>query len=243
MLRDAPAAGPVVRSEELEALPPPVQRWLRRAGVVGRPRAETVHLRQTGEMHTAPDGAWFPVEAEQWFRADSPAFVWWMEGRMASVIPLAGRDLIGQGHGEMHVTAGGLFDVAYAEGPKIDQAALLRWLAETMWFPSATLRPFVTWSPVDHAHAKATVAANGLTVSATFAFDDEGRVLGLEAQRYYGADGNLERWGGRNTEWDRVNGVEIPTRGEVIWYLAGGDFSFFRWHVFDVETNTAGGVS
>jgi hypothetical protein len=63
--------------------------------------------------------------------------------------------------------------------------------------------------------------------------------LGLEAMRYYGADGALERWGGRNTEWRRMDGVEIPTRGEVVWNLDAGDFTFFRWEILDIETNAA----
>jgi hypothetical protein len=112
LMRGASEPPTTVRREELDVLPPPVRRWLDRAGIVGRPRAETVHLRQRGEMHTTPNGAWFPIRAEQWFRTDDPAFVWWMEGRMAKVIPLAGRDLLANGHGEMHVTAGGLLDVA-----------------------------------------------------------------------------------------------------------------------------------
>jgi len=33
--------------------------------------------------------------------------------------------------------------------------------------------------------------------------------------------------------------VEIPTRGEVSWHLATGDFTFYRWLVTDVETGQA----
>jgi hypothetical protein len=247
MLVKAGGDASVVRAEELEPLPVPVRRWLTRAGVVGRPRAQTVRLRQRGAMHTSPGGAWFAVSAEQAFRADEPAFVWWMKGR---VLPLAGRDKLVDGEAEMHITAGGLKDVALARGPKVDQGALLRWLAEIIWFPSAALRPFLVWQPIDDTHANVTITDHGISADATFTIDPEGRVAAMDALRYYGADGWLERWGGRMTEWKRIRGVEIPTRGEVVWHLERGAFTFFRWRILDVETNVgashpsgAGGAS
>jgi hypothetical protein len=36
-----------------------------------------------------------------------------------------------------------------------------------------------------------------------------------------------------------MDGVEIPTRGEVVWNLDAGDFTFFRWEILDIETNAA----
>lgn len=239
MMREAAGDVSVVQSFELDRLPSPVRRWLMRAGVVGRPRAQTVHLHQEGQMHASPDGAWFAISAEQSFRADEPEFVWWMQGRMSKVLPIAGRDKLAQGEGEMHMTAGGLVDVAFARGPKIDQGALLRYLAEIIWFPSAALRSYIVWEPIDETSAKATISFHGVTASATFQFDAAGRAIGLEARRYYGADGELEPWGGRMTAWSRVRGIEIPTRGEVVWHLAAGDFTFFRWEITDVETNPA----
>lgn len=239
MLKEAPREGSPVREEELAALPEPVRRWLSRAGVVGKPRAQTVHLLQKGEMHASPEGAWFAVSAEQSFRADEPGFVWWMQGRMAKVLPLAGRDKLVSGEGEMHMTAGGLVDVALGRGPKIDQGALVRWLVEIIWFPSAALSPLLRWEPISEASAKVTIAHHGNTATATFRFEPDGRVLDVEAHRFYGAEGTLERWGGRMTDWSRVREIEIPTRGDVVWHLAGGDFSFFRWEIVDVETNPA----
>lgn len=237
MYRGLEAAPQVVRPSDLEPLPPPVQHWLRRSGVVGLPLACSVRLRQSGELHTSNDGAWIPIEAEQYFTTADPAFVWWMEGRMGKVLPLVGRDKYVGGHGEMHVAAAGIVDVALGRGPKIDQGALLRWLAEIIWFPSAALRGCVAWEPISDLRARATVRSHGQSASAVFTFDAEGRAVAFDAQRYFGADGDLEHWAGRNTEWKTVRGVEIPTRGEVTWHLKTGDFTFFRWQIDDVETD------
>ncbi|MBX3232561.1 MAG: hypothetical protein KIT84_16420 [Labilithrix sp.] len=232
---DAETPPRVVEPADLEPLPPPVQRWLQRSGVVGRPVARGIRLRQVGAMHTSPTAAWFPVRAEQYFTTSEPQFVWWMEGRMKRVLPLAGRDAYVDGVGSTHVTAAGLVDVANARGRKVDQGALLRWLAETVWFPSAALEPYVVWEHETALTARATITSHGVTAAAVFAFDEDGRPIGFDAERYYGADGPLEHWAGRNTEWGVVRGVEIPTRGEVTWHLETGNFTFYRWRITDVE--------
>lgn len=235
----AAGSSETVRPQHLAGLPPPVRRWLDRAGVVGKPLASTVRLRQRGQLHTAPDGPWLPVEAVQYFGVSEPGFVWWMESRMMKVLPVAGRDKYVAGRGEMLVELGGLFDVANERGDKIDQGAMLRYLAEIIWFPSAALRPYVSWEAVDDRSAKATMRHEGREVSAVLTVDAQGRVTEIEARRFFGASGALERWGGRCTEWRVVRGVEIPVRGKVIWFLQAGDFEFFDWEITDAESDPA----
>jgi hypothetical protein len=234
----ADGASETVRTQHLAGLPAPARRWLARAGVVGKPLVSTVRLRQRGQLHTAPDGPWLPVDAVQYFGVSEPGFVWWMESRMMKVLPVAGRDKYVGGRGEMLVKAGGLFDVANERGDKIDQGAMLRYLAEIIWFPSAALRPYVSWEAVDDGRAKATMRHEGKEVSAVLTVDAEGRVTEIEARRFFGGSGGLERWGGRCSEWRVVRGVEIPVRGKVIWFLEGGDFEFFDWEITDVELDT-----
>jgi len=94
-------AGAIVTAADLAPLPPPVQRWLRAAGVVGSPRVRTVRLRQQGELRTTPTGAWMPAVAEQSFTVDEPGFVWSVRVTMNRVLPVVGRDSYLAGHGRM----------------------------------------------------------------------------------------------------------------------------------------------
>jgi hypothetical protein len=233
-----PAAVTPVRPEELVALPPPVRRWLEAARVVGQPRAHTVCVRQRGTMRSGPDGAWMPAEAVQAFTVNPPGFVWKVSARMKG-LPLSGRDRYGEGRGHMLIRLAALVTVADADDEKIAQGALLRWLAETVWFPSAALSPAIVWTPVDDHSARATIRHHGLTVSALFTFDGGGRFLRLRAERYLGGgrEGVLRTWVVSARAWRVVRGIEIPTAGEVVWQLPEGDFTFYRWEIVDVETN------
>jgi len=230
-----------VDAHELEKLPPPVRRWLAVSGVVGHARAVTVRLKQRGELRTAPDKAWMPVEAAQVFSVDPPGFVWSVDARMMGALPIAGRDHFVAGQGRMLIKLASLFPVADAAGPEIDQGAMLRYLGEIVWFPSAALSDTISWEPIDARRARATMRFAGRSVSAVFAFDDRGRFASLTAQRYMdgggGRDARLETWSIPATEWRRFCGVEVPVRGTVTWKLASGDFDYYRWEILDVQIN------
>lgn len=77
----------------------------------------------------------------------------------------------------------------------------------------------------------------GLTVSAVFTFDQRGRVVRFDAARYLGggADAKLTPWFATCADWRVFEGIEVPSRGEVGWELAGAPFIYFRWEVTDVQ--------
>lgn len=226
-----------VAAANLQHLPVPVQSWLEGSGTVGRERVRTVRLKQRGELRASLDGAWMPAQAEQYFSIVDPGFVWMVDATMLGFLPVTGRDRYADGAGEMLIRAASLVTVAHANDPKIAHGAMLRFLAETVWFPSAALSPFIEWERVDGTSAKATMRQAGLVASAMFTFGERGRVLGIHAERYLGGgkDAKLTPWRVSFSEWRAFDGVEIPSRGDVVWKLPAGDFSYYRWEIVDLE--------
>ena len=233
------AAPTIVEPRELDGLPAPVRRWLEASGVVGKERVHSVRLKQRGFLRTSPDGEWMPAEAHQYFSVDEPGFVWRAQVRMMRVIPIAGRDSYLGGKGRMLIAAASLLPVVDAADEKIDQGTLLRFLGEIVWFPGAALRPYVRWEEVDATSAKATISYRGVTASGVFTFDDQGRMVSMSADRYRatGATATLDRWFIPASAWRAMNGVMMPVKGEVIWKLKEGDFSYYRWEITQVEHN------
>lgn len=228
--------GAPVRPEELADLPAPVRRWLTRAGVVGRPRVSRVHLSQSGEMRTTPDGRWMSITAEQDFSIEPPCFVWQVRTTMLRILPIVGRDRYARGVGSMVINAAGLYPFVNARGPQIDQGSRLRFLGEIVWFPSAALSPRIRWSPIDNDTARATLVDGDEPVTAEFRFDAAGRFVALEAERAYGDEvGARQRWIVTASDWRPHADIEIPIRGEVLWRLPAGDFNYFRWQVDDLR--------
>ena len=237
-------ASVVVDETMLRPLPPVVARWLRRAGVAGQPLTRSTYIRQSGEMRTSPEGHWMPFAAEQWFNAGVPGFVWLADIAAAPGVHIAGRDTCMGGKGRMLIKAMSVYPIADATGPEVDQGALLRYLAEIIWFPSAALRDYITWEATGDAGATATLTLGGQTVTAEFAFNADGDPVSVSAARYYAQDGGatLERWHVAldPDSFADFQGVRLPARATVTWKLAAGDFEWYRVEVDSVARNQGG---
>jgi len=216
----------IVTKDMLDGLPPIVQKWLERANVTGNEVIYSVHLKQIGEMRTTPDGKWMPVEAEQWFKTENPAFIWIADVEAAPGIHLAGRDKYENGKGHMLIKLLSLITVADAKGKETDQGAMLRYLAEIVWFPSAALNDYIQWEQIDSTTARATMTYGGIAASGLFKFDADYDVVSFEAERYYDRKGRatLEDWFVQIEpgSYEEFEGIRIPTRSTVTWIKRRG---------------------
>ena len=229
----------IVTKEDVERLPKNVQKWLEYSGVIGKERITAVRLKQKAEMRLAEDKAWMPVQAEQYFTSQEPSFIWKANIKAAPFIHISGRDKYENGKGNMLIKVLSLFTVADSKGKEIDQGTLLRYLAETIWFPSAALNEYLTWEEIDEQNAKATMTYGDITASGVFTFNSEGEVVKFEAERYGVFDGEirLETWSIPVRDYKQFEGIKIPTKGNVTWKLDTGDFNWFNFEVTEIEYN------
>lgn len=237
----AAAERKVLTREAVAGLPPAVRTWLERSGAVGREAARSVRLKQKGMMRTAPDGTWMPVTADQRILTGSPAFIWLAEVSAAPGIFLSARDTYRGGKGRMFIRALSLFPVADARGKEIDQGAMVRYLAEIVWAPSAAVHTYIRWEGTGPNEAKATMTWGGITASGVFTFDAGGGMSGFRARRYYDRTGGatLEEWAIRIEPdgYREFEGVRVPSRFSVTWRLKEGDFTWYKMEISDIQYN------
>jgi hypothetical protein len=237
LLGAAPGEARVVTEDDLTGLPDPVRRWLRWAGVVGKPYPSTVRLKQEGRFRQAEGRPWMPFTAEEYFTTEPPGFIWKTTVRMFPLVSIVGRDCYVAGRGSIEMRLLGSVPVADASGPRMDQGALLRYLNETMWFPAAALSPYVTWQGIDANTTQATMSYQGATASATFVFDAEGRPTDMTAERQDLARGRLETWSTPLRDYGAFAGVRIPSEGVGIWKYESGDFPYIELRITALEVN------
>jgi hypothetical protein len=231
-------ASSVYSAEALGDLPAPVVRYFRTALRDGQPIIHQVRLEQEGEfLLKAPDG-WRPFTAVQ--HIDPVGFVWEARIRMIPGVPVLVRDGFVAGAGSMHASVLGLITMVSQEGtPEIASAALMRYLAEAVWCPTALLpSQGVRWSPVDDSTARATLSVGPITVSLDYQFGADGLVRGVYAPDR-GRDVNGRSvptpWQGRWSEWGERDGMRIPLRGEVEWILPEGALPYWRGRVTGIS--------
>lgn len=235
----SPGRAGVVTEGMLADLPGPVRRYLRCTGVVGKPFPGTVWLRQKGRMRAAPGQPWMSLDAEEHYSVRPPGFVWAGTARLGLVPVARARDMYAGGTGRMLVKVASLWPVADASGEQMDQAGMMRYLSEMIWFPAAFLADNIAFEAVDDRSARVTLTDHGRTANGTLFFDEEGRLTEFVAKRYRtpGAS-SPETWSTPVTGYGQFEGLQLPARGKAVYKQPGGDFEYIEVIITDVRYDT-----
>jgi hypothetical protein len=218
--------------DQLSELPEPVQRYFKNVLKEGQPYISYVRLKHDGYFKTNLKKDWVEIEGEQYFTTEKPGFIW--KGKTTL---FTARDMYMSGKGRIIVTLFSLINIVNGEGIKYDQGELLRWLGESVWFPTNLLpSEYLKWSPIDSISAGLSLNYNDLSLFYKVSFNEKGEITQLETKRYMGEE-NLETWVGKLNNYKEMKGIKIPTKIEGIWRLKTGDFSYAKFKVTKIEYN------
>ena len=226
----------------LREVPDPVARYLTFALVPGQPIVRRARIEHAGAFAARP-GRWAAFRSLQRFTAPAPGFVWDARVVMAPLLAVHVRDSYIAGAGSVHAAIAGLVPVAEQHGSReIAASALWRYLAEAAWLPTALLpSERLAWRALDDRSARATLSDGAITASADFHFDRSGRIERVTGERFRAVgDGQLiTHTEGGHADYVRMNGMMIPTRGEVAWLLPEGAHVYWRAAVTRAEHDFA----
>lgn len=207
--------------QQLQKLPEPVRKYFENILHDGQPYIHFVRLKHDGRFRTGINGDWIPITGEEYFNARHPGFLW--RGRtkfFTAVDSYIGRT------GNLKVYLFSFMRIINSSGPKISQGELLRWLGESVWFPTALLPDeHLHWEPIDAHHALVICTYANLMVYYTVTFNQMFEISMLETSRFKG-NGQQEHWIGQLSEYKRINNVSIPTRIKATWQLFEGSFEY-----------------
>jgi len=143
------------------------------------------------------------------------------------------RDAFVDGHGSMRAAVLGVVPVVNApQTPELDAAALQRYLAESVWLPSALLpSQGVRWIPLTYTSARAKIRAGVTEVTLDFVFGPDGLVSRVfNPARFRDVHGtNVPTpWEGRFLRYEDRGGMLIPVEAEVAWLLPDKRLTYWR---------------
>ena len=170
---------PVVADDarELDGLPAPVRRYFRAVLRDGQSIVSAVSVSHSGRFNlSAVAERWKPFTSTQRVVTRRPGFVW--DGRVAMLpgLTVHVHDAYIAGVGILHPALLGLFTLADLHGTgDIAEGELMRFVAEAAWYPTALLpSQGVRWEPLDARSARVTLDDEGLRLTLTFSFGDDG---------------------------------------------------------------------
>ncbi len=210
-----------VSESDLEGLPLPLKKYLKKVGVVGKSKDGHVVFRQRGRIKTGPEKRWTNFRAVQYMTASPPSFIW-----SAQAYPLFIRDKSIAGKGEVKVNLFGLKNIAIADGAKTDQSALSRCLGELLCYPVGFLSADISWEAIDDKSVKAIIHTQDTQAEGIFYFKPDGFLSHFKTKRY--KDESLEEFTGIAENYKTMGGLLIPTKMRGIWNLEAVDFEYFN---------------
>lgn len=228
---------------ELASLPPVVRRYLSQALNLNQPIVRRVYLEQTGTLNRSTQAPqWEPFTARQRVSTRRPGFVWDASMVLGPGITIRVVDAYVAGVGSLQPSVQGLLDLGGAHGTgDIARGELIRYWAESVWYPTALLpSQGVTWTPVDDHTAQASMTDGPLTVSLQFAFNAQGLVERISSnERSALIDGVMVPmpWEVRLSSYQRRSGMLVPQEAEVAWLAPTGRKPYWRGKVetFDYD--------
>lgn len=232
---EASTPGGQVDFAELEGLPAPVQRYLRRVLEDGAPLIASAQFTHDGTFNAKEGGeAWKPFTSEQRVVLRPRGFVWNAAIRMAPGLRARVHDAYVGGEGILRASVAGVVDVMHLrDRGELARGELMRFLAESPWYPTALLpSQGVRWEAVDDRTARATITDGSHSITLTFGFGEDDLIATVSAPnrgRMIGERTVPMAWGGHFWDYQRRAGALIPAQGEVAWYPPeGGALPYWR---------------
>jgi hypothetical protein len=216
--------------EQLLGLPEPVQRYFKLVLKEGQPYISYARITHNGQFKAGFDKDWMAIKGEQYATTEKPGSIW--KGTTSTFVA---RDMYIKDIGRLVVSLFSLHNVVDAKGEQYDQGEILRWLGESVLYPTNLLpSERLQWSAIDSQTAKLTFDYNQLSLFFLLTFNDTGEITQMETKRYMD-DKNLGTWIIKLAEYKEMNGVVVPTVFDVFWRLQKGDFSYAKFNLKRIE--------
>ena len=215
---------------QLTSLPEPVQRYFKYILKEGQPYIQYARIRHNGQFKTGFDKGWVNIRGEQYATTGKPGFIW--KGTTPMFIA---RDMYIADKGRLVVSLFSLYTIVDAGGEQYNQGELLRWLGESILYPTNLLPgERLQWFAIDSQTAKLIFNYNGFSLFFIITFNEAGEITQMETKRYMDKT-KLETWVIKAADYKEINGVIVPTNFEVLWRLEKGDFSYAKFRVTEIE--------
>ncbi|UZQ52779.1 hypothetical protein OOK60_09530 [Trichothermofontia sichuanensis B231] len=229
-----------VNFEELDGLPAPVQRYFRKSLQNGQPMVVSVKMRHRGTFNLSQTvEKWHPFTSEQRVVTQRPGFAWNADIRLLLGVPIMVHDAYIAGEGILHAALFGLFSLVNIRGTgKIAEGQLMRFLAESAWYPTALLpSQGIHWQAVSDRSAQGTMTDGTICLTMLFTFNDQDLIERVEVEsRGRTVDGKIipTPWYGYFWNYTERSGMQVPLNGEVAWLLPDGAKPYWRGRIIEI---------
>lgn len=236
------AETPLVSEADIGHLPAPVQKYLRIAGAVGKPRIRNFRAVFTGEFRNGLKSPWMAFRSEQYNFYDPPARLFLMKATMYG-LPVEGLHLFRGDGATMQIKVASLAQVVDARGPKMNQGETVTLFNDLCLLAPAALidRETIQWEAVGPRAARARFTNRGITISALLSFNEAGELTDfISNDRFLSSDGKTYLsypWSTPVSGYQDRGGRRVPRSADAVWHTPEGEFVYGKFNLAELEYN------
>ncbi len=228
---------------DLAPLPPPVARYIRACGAVGRPIPQNVRVAFDALMHRKPGASPMAATSVQYSFFGDPARLFLMRARMFG-LPVRALHLYHEAAATFQVRVADLVNMVDQAGPEISRAETVTVLNDWCFMaPGALVHPQLTWSPVDDRSAVVTLANGRYTVRATCVFNERDELVDFWSDdRPDSSSGTFVpcRWRTPIGDYGDVGGLRLARTGSAVWMRPEGEFTYGEFRLVSLRYDLRG---
>jgi hypothetical protein len=231
---------PLLEEADLAHLPPPVQRFVRASGAVGRPRVQSFRAEFDAEMYRKPGAAPMVSTSVQYNRVARPTRLFFMKSRMFGLPVQVFHDYADE-QATFKVRVASLVNVVDEGGVAFSKVETVTVLNDLCFFaPGALVDPRLAWRPIDDRTALVTFSNGPHRVSATLHFNERDELIDFTSDdRPQLVDGAYKpyRWSTPIEGYQQLDGLRLPTRGAAVYAYPEGPFTYGKFRLRSVAYN------
>jgi hypothetical protein len=238
LLAGATLAAPRVMEADLASLPPLMQGYLRRMGVVGRARARNMRVTFKAQMRSSATAPWMQATATQYEFFDPPARLFHMNASRAG-LPFDVFHRYVDGAATFQVRIAGLLPMVDKHGAAITNDETVTLMNDVLVMaPAAVLDLPFTFETLGERSLRATFHNAGFTVSAVLTFDGAGDLVGfVSSDRAHDREGGPATWYTPISGYREIDGIRIGSLGDANWIEPSGEWTYGRFEITSIAYN------
>lgn len=230
----------LVTEADLASYPQPLQRYLRRAGVVGKPRVHNVRLTFTAQMRNDAKSPWMESTATQYEFYDPPARLFFMQASRSGVPFDVFHRYVGT-EATFQVRIAGLIPMVNESGPLMTRSETVTLFNDMcLLAPGALIGAPVTWTVVDESTLRARYTNAGHTIEAVLTFDASGDIENFVSQdrgKEVHGEQLVTPWDTPVSAYATFDGVRIVSQAEARYEEHGEQSAYGRFTITGADFN------
>lgn len=231
----------LITEDDLRVLPVIVQKYLIYAGVIGREKILNMRVVMEGRIRSKPGDPWMKLNSEQYNFFDHPARIFYIKAKKMG-IPAVGLHLYKDETAIMRIKLAGLYTIADARGPEMDQGETVTVFNDMCFMAPATLiNKNIKWEILDTTTVIAKFTNGKIIINATLYFNEAGALVNfISHDRFETTDGNVYKyypWSTPVKEYRDFKGMRLPSSAKAIYHHPEGEFCYGEFVIKDIMYN------